>query len=281
MKAMTKTNLSILVIVFLTILIPFDLVAQITIAPTNLFVDSQNRFGSYIVINNSNQPYEVSIDFLFGYSDSDEEGNRFVNYEDSATAERYSIADWIRAFPQNLTLAPNQRQVVRLRINPPSDLPDGTYWARISTSATAQSAPVEVTSEEGITANIGMRINQITGIFYKNGSVNTNISINNIETQVEENNLVILHDISRGGNSPFLGSVIVKVVDSQNEVVRESVDFTSIYFDTKYKNTFDISDLPSGTYNIQISISSERQDISSSDLVQMQPATATTTVTIP
>lgn len=277
----TKNILTSLIVVFLSVFAFSELSAQITIAPTNLFIDSGNRFGSYLVINNSNEPYEVSIDFIFGYSDSDEEGNRFMTYEDSVTAEKYSIVDWIRAFPQNLTLSPGQRQVIRLRINPPSDIAAGTYWARIVTSATPQSQPIEVQDQQAVTANIEMRINQITGIFYKNGEVNTSISIDQISTNIDGDELAVIHDITRGGNSPFFGSINVKIFDSSNRLVKEALDYTSIYFDTKLKNTFDVSDLSSGRYNIEISIASERQDISRDDLIKTEPVTATTTVTIP
>lgn len=277
----TKHILTSLTIVFLSVFAFSELTAQITIAPTNLFIDSGNRFGSYLVINNSNEPYEVSIDFIFGYSDSDEEGNRFMTYEDSVTAEKYSIVDWIKAFPQNLTLSPGQRQVIRLRINPPSDINDGTYWARIVTSATPQSQPIEIQNQQAVTANIDMRINQITGIFYKNGDVNTSITIDSISADIEDNELAVIHDISRGGNSPFFGSINVKIFDSSNELVKENLDYTSIYFDTKLRNTFDVSDLSPGRYDIEISIASERQDISRDDLIHTQPVTATTTITIP
>lgn len=255
--------------------------AQITIAPTNLFIDSGNKFGSYLVINNSNEPYEISVDFLFGYGTSDDQGNRFVTYDDSVKAKEYSAVDWIRAFPQNLTLAPNKRQVIRLRVNAPSDLEDGTYWARIVTSATPQSQPLEVQNQGAVTANIGMKVNQITGIFYKNGAVNTDIGIDKIETKVANDSLWVIHNVTRGGNSPFLGSISVRVYDQANKLVLENTDFTSIYFDTKLKHEFDISSLNPGRYNIEIAIASERQDISKDDLIQMEPVSATTTVTIP
>lgn len=265
----------------LTLLCLSNVMAQITIAPTNLFIDSGNKFGSYLVINNSNEPYEVTVDFLFGYGTSDDEGNRFMTYDDSIKAAQYSIADWIRAFPQNLTLAPNKRQVIRLRVAPPADLADGTYWARIVTSATPQSQPLEIQNQGAVTANIGMKVNQITGIYYKNGQVNTSIGIDKIDTEVSNDSLLVIHNVTRGGNSPFLGSINVRVYDNKNKLVLENIEFTSIYFDTKLKHEFDISDLESGQYNIEISIASDRQDISKDDLVQMNPVSATTTVIIP
>ncbi|MEQ8525864.1 hypothetical protein [Gracilimonas sp.] len=281
MKNLFKHIATTSVFLVLSIVISAELMAQITIAPTNLFIDSRNKFGSYLIINNSSEPYEISIDFLFGYSEADENGNRYLVYDDSVTAEKYSIVEWIRAFPQNLTLAPNQRQTVRLRINPPSDIENGTYWARIRTTATPRSTAIEDQSNQGISANIGLRIQQITGIFYKNGTVSTDINIKDITTEQNNGQIDVFYGLERTGNSPFIGSIGVKMYDSNNRVVRENINFTSIYFDLKLKDSFDISDLAPGNYRIEVTVKSERSDISSSDLIQIEPVQKTSTIRIP
>ncbi|HLR77407.1 MAG TPA: hypothetical protein VK106_07070, partial [Balneolaceae bacterium] len=72
-------------------------IGQITLTPTNIFVNSKTRFGSYMVINNSNKTQEISIDFVFGYSKIDDEGNKSFMYDDSSeVAEKFSAAQWIR-----------------------------------------------------------------------------------------------------------------------------------------------------------------------------------------
>jgi len=135
-------------------LLTSNLIAQVTIAPTNLFIDSGSKFGTYMVINGSNDTQEISIDFFFGYSSTDDDGKRSIVTDDSVAKARYSIADKIKAFPQNFTLSPGQRQVVRLRINAQNDIPDGTYWARIRTTSTPETPPLELQSNDAVTARV-------------------------------------------------------------------------------------------------------------------------------
>lgn len=255
--------------------------AQVTIAPTNLFLDSGNRFGTYMVINGSAQSQEISIDFYYGYFKSDETGNTKMIDDDSTTAERYSIAGYVRAFPQNFVLAPGQRQVVRLRVNAPNDLPDGTYWARIRTASTPETPPVEVTSTEAVTAQVGITVEQVTGLFYKKGNVTTGIEVEEIRTELMENGqLAVLTDVKRTGNSPFLGSITASLLNSNNETVKEAFVSTSIYFDGTHRQTLNISDVPAGKYKIRVRFESRRSDIASSDLIQMEPVTETISYTI-
>src|SRR5690554_5204 len=143
--------------------------AQVTIAPTNLFIKEGNQFGTYMVINGSNQNQEIGIDFFFAYGQLDENGQRANIHDNEEMAERYSIAENIRAFPQSFVLTPGQRQLVRLNVRPPRDLQDGTYWSRIRTSATPESPPVETANNEAVTARVGISIEQVTGLFYKKG----------------------------------------------------------------------------------------------------------------
>ncbi|MFP8488589.1 hypothetical protein ACKGJO_05755 [Gracilimonas sp. Q87] len=266
----------------IVLLLPLHSIAQVTIAPTNLFIDSQSKFGTYMVINNSNTPQEVSIDFFFGYSQTDESGNRTTVEGDSVLAEDHSITENIRAFPRNFVLSPNQRQIVRLRITPPNTLGDGVYWSRIKTSSTPQSPPIELSNDQSVTAQVGIVINQVTGLFYKNGSVSTGIEIEEIRTKTSDDNiLAVLTDYNRTGNAPFLGTISVSLVDSNDNVVQSGFISTSLYFDGTHRQELNIEGVPAGEYTLRVNFEAQRNDVSSRDIVQMNPVTETTTVTIP
>ncbi|MBD3615483.1 MAG: hypothetical protein HUJ22_02845 [Gracilimonas sp.] len=256
-------------------------VAQITIAPTNLFIDHNNRFGTYLVINNSDQNQEISIDFLFAYSQIDENGNRTTVSSDTALEKEHSIASAIRAFPQNFILTPNTRQVVRIRVNPPNDFTDGTYWARIKTLATPESRALEITTEDNVSAQVGIRLEQITGLYYKKGQVSTGIVVDSIRPSVDDQLLTVLTDYKRTGNSPFLGTITASLIDNAENTITQNFNATTLYFDGTHKMEMDLSEIPSGEYTVKVNFETRRSDISQDDLVQMEPVTATTTVTIP
>ncbi|WP_421774909.1 hypothetical protein [Gracilimonas sp.] len=256
-------------------------ISQVTIAPTNLFVNDNSRFGTYMVINNSNENQEISVDFVFSYSALNEEGQRRIVEDDSISAEQYSIAENVRAFPQNFVLNPGQRQIVRLRIAAPNDLEDGTYWARIKTSATPEAPPVELEQTETVTASLGLIVEQVTGLYYKVGSVNTGITVNQIMPRVSDDGVLeVLTNYERTGNSPFLGSIITSLIDSQGNVVQQARSSTTLYFSGTHKQDISLGDVSPGEYSIRVEFITQRNDVSSDEIVQMQPVSSTTKYTL-
>ena len=273
---LTITYITILFLTFSTRIV----FSQVTIAPTNMFIEDNERFGTYMVINNSNVTQEISIDFIFQYTKTDNEGESIIISDDPEMEELYSIADQIKAFPKNFTLAENQRQIVRLRLTPPNDKPDGTYWARISTSSRPKAPSIELETKNTVSARIGINFRQITGLFFKKGKVSTGIEIDNIrkEYNAATGKLVVLTEFNRTGNSPFLGSITASLINENKEEVRRNFSSTSLYFDGVYRNEFDMNDLPNGSYYIKITFETNRSDVSSADLIQMNPVTKTTSI---
>lgn len=248
--------------------------AQITITPIFLYLDQQERFGSILVMNGSEQEQEVSISFTFGYPITDENGNINMVYDDSSKAETWGISDAVRSFPQNFTLQPGQRQVVRLTIQP-RDLEDRMYYTRVKTTSTPVSPSVGETSEDNVTTQITYKFEQITTLFYKHGEVNTGVEINNLNTEQTEEEVKFIADLSRNGNAPFLGSIVLNIKNEEGESVIERRTSTSIYFN--YRQVFNINkeNLPSGNYTAELTIVSERGDVSRSDIISIEPITQT------
>lgn len=273
-----KRLFSISIFLFVFVTISF---AQVTIAPTNLFIDSRTKFGSYLVINGSSQAQEITVDFVFGYIDSDSAGNRALIYEAPEKAQQYSAAEWVRAFPRNFTLQPGQRQTVRLRVQAPNDLQNGVYWSRIRTTATPLSPPVEDQGSDAVTARVGFKLEQVTGLYYKQGDVSTGITINDIEANKKDNGLLeVLTKVSRTGNAPFLGSVYATLYNSKNEEVGTSKISTTIFFDDVIRHEIDTSGLSSGNYKLQLRFESQRNDVPKEDLVQITPVSKSTQITL-
>jgi len=274
-----KKSLSLIIGVFL--ICSSNILGQITISPTNIFIEENTKFGTYLVLNGSNEAQEVSVDFIFAYTKTDENGVRSVVYDDTVKQAEHSADSWVRSFPRNFTLAPGQRQVVRLRVTPPNNLEDGSYWARIKTRSTAQTPPVELQNDASVSARVGITIEQITGLYFKKGDVTTGIDVlNTIASLTEDGFAEARVKLLRTGNSPFLGSITMNIKDANGNIVKSSFRSTTIYFDGTHSQETDIEGLPAGNYTIELTFESQRSDVSSDDIVKMEPVTTTTQLTI-
>ena len=245
------------------------MVAQVTIAPTMLFLDEQSRFGTVVVMNGSDEVQEISVEFPFGYPVTNNEGELKMVYDDSSDiAQQSGIHNAIKGFPKNFSLQPGQRQVVRLTVRP-QDFTNGMYWSRIRTTSTPQTAAVGEAEEGEITTEITYKFEQVTTLFYKHGNLTTGINVKDVHANATENNIDVVANVSRTGNAPFLGSIYLAVNDQEGNKIVEKKVSTSIYFD--YKQVFSVSkeELKAGKYEAQIRFVSQRNDVSPEDIVAM------------
>lgn len=243
-----------------------SIIGQVTISPTALFIDSQRRFETLLILNSSNVAQEISLSFDFGYPESDEEGNLGIIYDDTEQEALHSAADWIRGFPKNFILEPGARQVVRITAKAPGNLADGTYWSRLRTTSSAVSTPVGEAPQGEIAAQINFKFSQVTSIFYKHGELNTSIVLTGIRHKIEEDQLGIFAEFTKTGNSPYLGTMVAQVFDADGKIVKEGKVFVSIYYDGLRRLNVEVDDLPSGEYEAAVTFHSGRADIPDTDI---------------
>ncbi len=270
MKILSKY---LLLLLGLILFCPAKSLSQISIAPTTLFIDDQNRFATMLVLNGSDQQQEVSIEFDFGYLTADSVGNTRMTYEDSLAEDEYSIADRILGFPRSFTLQPNQRQLVRLTVRNTGDLPDGTYWTRVRTISNPVSPSIDQQTEEGINAQINFRFEQITSAFYKKGDVSTGLEITNSRMEMDRETDMgeVILDVAKTGNSPYIGQVTLQILNLEGEVVTESLNSVAIFFNTIRSIRFDASEMPPGRYTAELLFETSRPNLEDAQLVQADP----------
>ncbi len=243
--------------------------AQVIVAPTILFMGDQSRFGTFVVMNRSNAPQEITISFKFGFPESDSLGNITMNYNDSVMASEHSCEPWLHGFPQKFIVNPGQQQVVRLLASPPAGITDGEYWTRLITSSTPQAKTID-TVRNGITANITFVLQQVTTVIFKKGYVNTSVQIPSLVSYQDSTSMNLLADVARGGNSPFFGRMSVVVKDHAGNTVYSNQQVLAIYQNKMViKFPVPLSDLRSGVYTADFKLESERTDIPGDDIIKV------------
>jgi hypothetical protein len=253
---------------FTLIVSTFKLQAQVSIAPTALFIDSRTGVGNLYILNRSGQTQEVSIEFRFGYPTSDSIGNLIMNYDDSLAFERQALDPIIRAFPRSFIVEPDQQQTVRVQVRPRSEMENGFYYTRVRVLSNPVSPDIDEVSE-GLTTRINFRFEQVIAAFYKKGyEFFTSLDLLEFSYTHDESKLTALLYLQQTGNSPFLGSVIANLYDSKGTLVKSNQSTIAGYFLFMRRVELEVADLEDGIYNLEILFKTERSDISPNDIVQ-------------
>lgn len=242
--------------------------AQIALAPSFVFIDENSGVGNVFVSNNSEKAYEVTVNFVFGYPGSDSDGNMVMNYTDSVASSKYALDSMVRAFPRSFILKKGEQRTVRLQVVPADRRKEGYFFTRMKVMAKPQTVDVTETSTAGIGTKINFNFEQITAVFYHKGKVSTGVEVKELDIRQNEKMLEIRPRLQRLGNAPFLGSMYVKLKDSNGKVVVESQSTTTVYFEEIRRLDLKLADVSPGTYTLELSFETQRNDMMPSDLVQ-------------
>ncbi len=270
-----------IILTSLLLMFSFTITAQVIISPYIVYIDSKDRFGSYIVQNESNEEYEISISFVFGYPVSDSLGQGSMKYFEENPDTTDSIVNWVKAFPRRFILPPKQKQIIRMTARPPDTLQPGTYWSRIVTSAVPKAAEVG-TDTTGIRARVNFVLNQVTTVLYRLHPAEAGVELENFVLIKDSSMISALASVKRTGNSPFYGDVTLKILDSENVLVDQREEFVSLFYSLVKRIELPTNSLSAGKYYAELTIEhNEKEDIPESDLKVFPTITETIEFEVP
>jgi P pilus assembly chaperone PapD len=274
-----KTIRAIATLAFLLSLV-FHLHAQISLAPSFVFIDENSGVGNLYVSNNGEQPQEVTISFQFGYPGSDADGNLVMVYDDEAAAAQYSLDEMIRAFPRSFILPAGEQRTVRLQVVPAERRKEGFYYSRMKVLAKPQTPDITQESAQGIATRISFNFEQVTAVFYKRGKVSTGLVVKELDVRQNEKMLELRPHLQRTGNAPYLGSMIARLKDDRGNVVAETQSTTTAYFDVIRRMDLDLAEVVPGVHTLELSFETRRNDMMAGNLVQAPTIVHTARVTV-
>ena len=235
----------------------------VMVAPHAVYIDHRIRSGSVLLYNPGTEPVEVTISTLFGYPTTNEKGEIILRTVDAPDSTLPSALAWIQAFPRRLTVAPLERQTVRLLARPPVGLADGEYWVRLQIAAKAGQIPiVGVSDTTAIQVGLTLEVRTIIGIAYRKGPVTTGVTLSNLRAQLaDDTTLVTWSRLVRRGNAAFVGTVRGTVVDSTGATRASFATPLGIYFTMEPRIASTIGKLPRGRYWLRYEVIAEREDL--------------------
>lgn len=122
---------------------------------------------------------------------------------------------YLRFFPRNVVLAPNEAQTIKVQLSKASNLPEGEYRSHIYFRAVASDRPLgEQEMANADTSNITVNIKAVFGItipaIIRIGENNTKVNISNVTLNKTNDTTNTVHlTLNRTGNMSTYGDVVV------------------------------------------------------------------------
>ena len=247
-----------------------NLWASVLVAPTVIFLSDDNRTGRMTLQNLGDKPQEVTVFFSFGLPTADSLGDVRVRLQDSAVTDPQSCLEWIKAFPRRLILPPNATQVVRFVANPPRDLSDGEYWARVVVKSQQADPNVpKSTNENEISTRLNMVMQTALMLKYRHGQVFCKLEVGEVTARYMDGQVEVVVDTKNVGNASYLGMLNCRITDAKGREVAQRGVQLAVYRELKRRVQIPI---PAGDFarpfKIDIEITGKgRTDIASSDML--------------
>jgi hypothetical protein len=254
----------------------------VMVAPHAVYIDHRARSGSVLLYNPGTEPVEVTISTLFGYPVTDSTGSIVLRTVDAPDSTLPSALAWIQAFPRRLTVAPLERQTVRLLARPPVGLPDGEYWVRLMIAAKAGQIPIAgVSDTTAIQVGLTLEVRTIIGIAYRKGPVKTGVALSNVRAQLLGDTLITWSRLVRQGNAAFVGTVRGTVVDSTGATRASFATPLGVYVTMEPRIASVIGKLPKGRYWLRYEVVTEREDLDPSVILRAPTARDSVQLVVP
>lgn len=242
--------------------------AQISIAPTMMFIHENPGVGEIYLTNTSSVTQEISFGYQFGYPSSSDNGEIFMVYDDSLSQQKWGLAEYVRMYPSQVIIEPGKSQAVRIQIMPMRDREDGVYWTRLLVESSPLTPDVQATDSEGISTSINYVLEQNIPIFYRKGDNVTGVEVQNILVENAGEDLIVKAELQRTGNSPYLGMMHVRLFDENGGQLAVKEVPAYFYFNDWRSFSFDKAKVGEGPYKVEFEFETRRKSLSSSDIVK-------------
>ena len=254
--------------------------AAIVVAPTAVTLSDRDPSASVTLYNSSDVPEEVDVSVVFGYPATDSAGVLGLVLDENGD-DPQSAADWIQVLPRRLVVPPGERRVVRLLGRPPRDLPEGEYWSRLVLTARGQDVPVDgADASAEVQVGLSLQVRTIIAANFRKGRVNTGVEVGDFDPRVEGDSLVLFPDLVRQGNGAFIGLLEAQLVDGEGQIAASWEEQVAVYRAYRRRYAWDVSHLPAGTYEFQLRLSTERDDVNPRDRLPAAPVIRTAEVVL-
>ena len=241
----------------------------VLIAPHAVYIDHARRSGTVTLYNPNPDPAEITISTAFGYPVTDSLGHFALRAVDRPDSTLPSAAAWVQAFPRRLTIAPLERQTVRLLATPPAGLPDGEYWARLIVSARGGKLPLGGAADTAaVRVQLNLVVNTNIGLAYRKGPVATGVALSQLRARRVGDSVEVWSRLERRETAAYVGTVRAALVDSTGKVRSTLNAPIAVYFVMEPRYALSAARLAPGPYWVRYELVTEREDLDPAVVLQ-------------
>jgi hypothetical protein len=146
------------------------------------------------------------------------------------------------------------------------------------------SRPVEDTAavvvDTAVRAGVTIEIRTITSVTYRKGEVRTGVTLDDFRATVQGDSLEAWIDVRREGNAAYLGSVAFTLLGAGDEAVMSWATPIAVYREQHRRFVFPLEGVEPGFYQMQVRLSTEREDIDAEHVLPAAPVERTVSLTI-
>lgn len=232
---------------------------DLLVSPVRVIFEGSKQTEEINLVNKGTDTATYSVSFL--QYNMTEDGN-FVLVEKPEAGQMFADP-YLRIFPRQVTLAPQEAQVVRVQFRRKPDMSPGEYRSHLYFRAEKETKPLGLKPSTNDSTLMSVQITPVFGIsipiIIRTGEVHVTSSLSDLRLEIQQDTIVNLKfAIQRSGNISIYGDISVEYSPQQGKATEiGKVRGIGVYTSTdkrnmsvRLQNTWNIN-LKSGTIKVR------------------------------
>lgn len=204
-------------------LLPLNVMAQgnLLVTPTRVVFDGRQKMQELNLANTGTDSARYLISFIEIRMNEDGTFDK-INEPDSG---QYFASDHVRFFPRDITLAPNEAQLVKLQLTKTNQMTRGEYRSHIYLRSVPNEKPLGEKNNKTDSAGIAVKLVPVFGItipvIIHVGEIISGVNISDLSLVAGDDKQARINMVfNRSGNVSVYGDVLAEYISPQGKIIQ-------------------------------------------------------------
>lgn len=180
--------------------------AGLLVSPTSLTLNDRERSTSLVLINTGDK----TTTYRLGWQEKSAlETGGYHNLTDEEAKSFPTASGMIRFSPKQVTLKPDERQIIRIAVRRPKGLEDGEYRSHLLLKALPPKIP-ESDNVNGINIKLNVVMSYSLPVIVRQGEIEASVTLNSLalEKQTKFPRAIITAQLNHSGRNSVTGNMV-------------------------------------------------------------------------